>query len=147
MNFRYQFQLSCFIISKNYTKISVVLSSVKYKRISGCFFNKDSSCFIIDKKIWRVSVVFILMKDFSCFIISKIQMISVVFYIKIPVVLSSVKNTKDFSCFFRNFKFLSLILVWENSILYWLFKMRLEDMNRIFSSNISKVYHLQKWHY
>ena len=87
------------------------------------------------------------MKDFSCFIISKIQMISVVFYIKIPVVLSSIKNTKDFSCFLGGFRFLYLILGWENSMSYWHFRMRFEGMNWILGSKISKVYNLLKWHY
>ena len=40
----------------------------------------------------KISVVLLLLK---------ILRFSVVFYIKIPVVLSSIKNTKDFSCFFR----------------------------------------------
>ena len=74
-------------------------------------------------------------------------MISVVFYIKIPVVLSSIKNTKDFSCFLSGFRFLWLIIVREKSMSYWQFRMRFEGMIWILGSNVSQVYNLQKWHF
>ena len=74
-------------------------------------------------------------------------MLPAVFYIKIPVVLSSIKNTKDFSCFLSGFRFLWLIIVREKSMSYWQFRMRFEGMIWILGSNVSQVYNLQKWHF